>query len=168
MVRAKRVFRNVSGSVLAVLAVCSLAGCQTEPPAAPSASEHRDWYEGYLALEEDELLVNDFQMVYAAEKDVMKVLELTEADMPNGFCIYDSSDEVLTFTLNDKTQYTFYDTGPLFVPEDSEDRLYTTADKAEFLQKFDEDGDGDLGRVPFVVKVSEDGQVISVNEIFVN
>ena len=82
--------------------------------------------------------------------------------------LYDTSDEWLSFNLNDETRYNFYDTQAQFVSEDDEDRLYTTTNLDDFLAKFDIDGNGDLSKTPFRIQVLEDGSVISISEIFVN
>ncbi len=103
-----------------------------------------------------------------ADQYWINTLGLTAEDMPNGYYIHDTSDDFLTFTLSDETRYNFYDTGAAFVPEDSQDRLYTTTSLNDFLSVFDSDGDGELSNTPFEIQVLEDGQVVSVSEIFIN
>ena len=44
----------------------------------------------------------------------------------------------------------------------------TTTNLNDFLEKFDIDGSGDLGKTPFRIQVLEDGRVISISEIFIN
>ena len=147
--------------------VFGLAGCQSNPKEQNTAGKY-NLYEGYLTVNGDRLLVNDFKFIDLSDQYWIKTLELTTEDMPNGYYIYDTSDELLTFALNEETRYNFYDTEAMFIAETDKDRLYTTTSLDSFLQKFDTDGDGDLGKIPFEVHTFEDGRVISISEIFIN
>lgn len=143
------------------------AGCQSDAP-QETANGAYDLYDGYLSVEDDALIVDDFIFIDLSNRYWIDTLGLTDADMPNGYFIYDPSAEQQTFSLTAETRYNFYDTGALFVPANDADRLYTTTDRSAFLEKFDGDGDGDLGKTPFTVQVLADGRVLSVSEIFVN
>lgn len=147
--------------------VFGLVGCQSNPTAQNTSGAY-DFYEGYLKVDGDQLLVNDFEFIDLADQYWIRELQLTDEDMPNGYYIYDTSDEWLTFTLTDETRYNFYDTGALFVSEDDQDRLYTTTNLDDFLKKFAIDDEGNLSITPFEVQVLEDGRVLSISEIFVN
>ena len=47
--------------------------------------------------------------------------------------------------------------------------IYDTATNLNnFLERFDMDGSGDLGKTPFRIQVLEDGRVLSISEIFIN
>lgn len=152
---------------VAIMFVCHLAGCQAKQLDQTTSGAYH-LYEGYLAVNDDKLFVNDFKFIDLSDQYWIKNLELTSEDMPNGYYIYDTSDELLTFALSEGTRYNFYDTGAQFVSEDDEDRLYTTTSLDDFLAKFAVDSDGDLGKTPFEIQVLEDGQVLSISEIFVN
>ena len=150
-----------------IFSVIGLAGC-AESKQQQLTSRVYNMYDGYLKIEDNKLLVNDFKFIDRTEQYWIDNLGLTEADMPDGYYIYDNSDEEKTFYLNVETRYNFYDTGRQFVSETDENILYTTTDINDFLKKFDSDGDGDLDKTPFKIQVFEDGNVISVSEIFVN
>ena len=153
--------------LLVGMLLLSLAGCQNGRKERSSSGAY-DLYDGYVSIKGEQLLVNDFKFIDLSDQYWIKELELTAEDMPNGYYIYDTSDEWLSFYLNDETRYNFYDTQAQFVSEDDEDRLYTTTNLDDFLAKFDIDGNGDLSKTPFRIQVLEDGSVISISEIFVN
>lgn len=144
-----------------------LTGCQDSQPEQALSGACKT-YDGYLSVDDGKLFVNDFEFIDMADQYWINTLGLTAEDMPNGYYIHDTSDDFLTFTLSDETRYTFYDTGAAFVPEDSQDRLYTTTSLNDFLSVFDSDGDGELSNTPFEIQVLEDGQAVSVSEIFIN
>lgn len=159
--------KKAAGLFVAVMLVFHLSGCQGSQ-LKQAASGAYNLYEGYLTVDDGRLLVNDFEFIDLSDQYRMDALGLTAEDMPNGYYIYDTSDELLTFTLNGETRYNFYDTGAQFVSEDNEKRLYTTTNLDDFLAKFDADGDGDIGKTPFEIQVLADGRVLSISEIFVN
>ena len=159
--------KKVAGLFAAGMLVFYLAGCQGNQ-LKQTASGAYNLYEGYLTVDDDRLLVNDFEFIDLADRYWIDTLGLTAEDMPDGYYIHDTSDELLTFSLSEETRYNFYDTGAQFVSDDNEKRLYTTINLDDFLAKFDADGDGDLGKTPFEVQVLEDGRVLSISEIFVN
>ncbi|MBR4015783.1 MAG: hypothetical protein IKI88_06255 [Anaerotignum sp.] len=147
------------------LLICA-AGCQnTEQKQAMSGAY--DIYEGYLTVNDNQLIVDDFKFIDLSDGYWIDSLELTEKNMPNGYYIYNPSDTKSTFALNEETRYNFYDTDALFISDDNESRMYTTKELSEFLKKFDL-GNGELGKTPFEIQVLEDGRVISIREIFVN
>ena len=153
--------------LLAIMIISSLVGCQYNTQSQTTSGSY-DLYDGYLVINNNQLLVNDFKFIDLTDKYWIDTLELTTEDMPNGYYIYDTSDELLTFTLSNETRYNFYDTEAQFVSENDEDRLYTTTNLNDFLAKFDVDGDKNLSKIPFEIQVLEDGRVISISEIFSN
>ncbi len=150
-----------------IFSVIGLAGCSESKQEQPTSGLY-NMYDGYLRIEDNKLLVNDFKFIDRSDQYWIDNLELTEADMPDGYYIYDTSDKETTFYLSDETRYNFYDTRRQFVSETGKNILYTTTDVNEFLKEFDSDGDGNLGKTPFKIQAFEDGRVISVSEIFVN
>lgn len=159
--------KKTAGILVVIMFVSGFSGCQNKQQ-KQTASGAYDLYEAYLTVNEDILSVNDFQFIDLADQYWINELNLTIDDMPNGYYIYDPSEELLTFTLTDETRYNFYDTEAQFLSADDEDRLYTTTNLDDFLAKFDTDGNGDLGKTPFEIQVLADGQVLSIREIFVN
>lgn len=154
------------GLILGMLLLTSAVGCQNDQQ-KQSVSGAYNVYEGYLTVKDNQLIVDNIKFIDLSDKYWIDSLDLTEKDMPDGYYIYNPSDEKLTFALNEETRYNFYDTGTLFVSEDNESRMYTTKELSEFLKKFDL-GDGELGKTPFKIQVFEDGRVISIEEIFIN
>lgn len=120
---------------------------------------------GYLFLEGNTLKVDEFEFITSKDKERMQELGLTEADMPNGYEIYNESEELKSFTLDENTQYHFYDTSNLFVKEE-DDKKYSTTDLNQF-QLFLYRGDDTPSRTPFEMVIEGD-KVISITEIFVN
>lgn len=159
----KKLFIYLFGIFCAI----GLVGC-AESKREQCTSGAYNMYDGYLRIEDNKLLVNDFKFIDRTEQYWIDNLGLTETDMPDGYYIYDNSDEEKIFYLNDETRYNFYDTGRQFVSETDENILYTTTDVNDFLKKFNSDSDKNLGKTPFKIQVFEDGSVISVSEIFVN
>lgn len=158
--------KRISIPFLIVL-LFGLVSCQNVQK-EQSASGASDIYEGYLTIKGNQLFVNDFEFIDLSDRYWINQLELTTEDMPNGYYIYDVSDEWMTFSLNDETRYNFYDIEAQFVSEGDIDRLYTTTNLDDFLTKFDIDDNGDLGKIPFRIQVLEDGKVLSISEIFIN
>lgn len=159
--------KKLVGLLIIIISIFGMVGCQRDSKEQTSSGAY-DVYEGYLTIDGNQLMVDDFEFIDLSDQYWIRTLGLTEAEMPNGYYIYDASDEKLTFTLHDETRYNFYDTEAMFIAESDEDRLYTTTSLDRFLQKFDADGDGDLGKIPFAIHAFEDGRVISISEIFIN
>ncbi len=152
---------------LAILCMVGFTGCASKAKEQTSSGPY-DLYEGYLTIDGDQLLINDFEFIDGADQYWINKLKLTSEDMLNGYYIHDVSDELLSFTLTEETRYNFYDTMAQFVSEDNKDRLYTTTNIDVFLEKFGIDETGALRKTPFEVQAFEDGRVISISEIFVN
>ncbi len=130
-----------------------------------SALPEPQTYSGYLFLEGNTLKIDDFEFITSKDTERIKELELTEEDMPNGYYIHNKSEDIKSFTLDEKTQYHFYDTGNLFVKEE-DDKRYSTTDLEQFELFLNGDDDIPL-HTPFEIEVQGEN-VISIKEIFVN
>lgn len=146
-----------------MLLVLTLTGCQSAAPQADAGVY--ELYEGYVTVDGDQLLVNDFEFIDLANTYWINKLGLTAEDMPDNYYIYDTSEELLVFTLDEQTRYNFYDMGNLFVEED-EDKSYTTTDQQAFLQFLKPDDSGLPVRIPFEIQVLN-GRVLTITEILV-
>ncbi|WP_151736888.1 hypothetical protein [Paenibacillus tengchongensis] len=152
--------KTISIVFLAIILSVFIVSCSNE------SSAERQHYAGYIALEEDTLKVNDFEFIKSEDAERVKALGLTDKDMPNGYYIYDTSDEIKVFTVDSHTEYTFYDTGTLFVEDKDGNRIYTTTSKQEFMTFLYGDHEVPL-KSPFEI-VTQGEKVISIKEIFVN
>lgn len=122
-------------------------------------------YTGYISLEGNKLKIDEFEFITSENTARIKELGLSDTDMPSGYYIHNKTEEVKTFTLDDKTTYMFYDLGNLFVKEE-EDKKYTTSSRDEF-KTFLYQGQDEPRRTPFEIEALGE-QVISIKEIFVN
>ena len=149
---------------LFILSVSSLGCSETKPRTEPL---EKKTYTGYISIDGNKLKLDDFEFITADDTQKIKELGLTESDMPDGYYIQNTSEEVKTFILDDQTSYTFFDVGNLFVKEE-DDKKYTTTSQDEFKTfLYGEKAGDDPRRTPFEVEVSEE-KVISIQEIFVN
>lgn len=130
-----------------------------------SSQSEQQLLTGYLALDGDVLKVDEFEYITLQDKEKMKTFGLSAADMPNGYSIVNESEDVRSFTLDQNTHYTFYDTSNLFVKEE-EDKKYSTTDLDKFRTFLYRDNDTPI-KIPFEIIV-QDEKVISITEIFVN
>lgn len=123
--------------------------------------EDEKLYSGYISLDNDTLELDEFEFITFEDKERMKELNLTDEYMPNGYYIYNESDELTYFDITSETEFTFFDLGNLFVKEE-DDKKYTTTDKEEFRQFLY--GSDDVPRItPFWIKV-RGKTVLSVTE----
>lgn len=120
---------------------------------------------GYISLEDNTLYLDEFEWITSEDKERVKELGLSQQDMPNGYYIYNETEELVPFEINEKTVYNFFDVGNLFVLED-EDKKYSTTNKEEFIEFLYRDGDKPI-KLPFWVEV-KDRFVKSITEEFVN
>ena len=146
-----------------LLFACMLTACQKAAPQADSGLY--ELYEGYVTVEGDTLVVDDFTFIDLADTYWIHKLGLTAEDMPDNYYIDDPTDERLYFTLDEQTRYNFYDTGNLFVTEDA-DKKYTTTKREEFLQFLKPKDPTTPVRIPFEIQVL-DGRVLTITEILV-
>ena len=141
----------------------SLSGCGNSK--SENVSPNSKLYIGYIDLEGDILKLDEFEYIKQEDKERIEELGLSEGDMPNGYYIHNESNEILSFTIDDQIEFTFYDTGNLFVAED-DNKKYTTTNIEEFKKFLSGDHNKSI-KTPFWVKVRDD-KVISVEEEFVN
>ncbi len=127
-----------------------------------------DLIAGYIVIEDNLLYLDKVEIITLEDKERIEELKLDQnADMPNGYYIYNADMEKQTFKLTNETTYTFVDYNLLFVKEENGDRLYTTTKKEEFLLHLSTSY-SDLPpaqKVPFFIKV-KNGKVINITEKF--
>lgn len=128
------------------------------------SKEEEKLYSGYISFNNETLALDEFEFITFEDKERMKELNLTDEYMPNGYYIYNESEELSYFEINNETEFTFFDLGNLFVKE-GDDKKYTTTDKEEFRQ-FLYGSDDVPRRTPFWIKV-RGNTVLSVTEQFV-
>ncbi|MTI47908.1 hypothetical protein [Sporosalibacterium faouarense] len=129
-------------------------------------SDNKNLYIGYIRIEKDKLFLDEVEWITSEDKDRIKELGLSQQnDMPNGYYIYNSSLETVSFKINEKTTYSFIDWGNDFVGK-NEDRNYSTTKREEFIKYLDTYSDKGA-KVPFWIE-TQDGYVLKVTEQFVN
>jgi hypothetical protein len=153
------------GLLLICLFVLSISLVSCSKAKEKEVQPEKKIYEGYISLDGNKLIVDDFEFITADDTEKIKELGLSDIDMPSGHYIHNVSEEVKTFTLDDKTSYMFYDLGNLFVKEE-DDKKYTTLSLDEFRTFVYGDKD-EPRRTPFEIEVVGE-KVISIKEIFVN
>ncbi|ADL05695.1 hypothetical protein [Lacrimispora saccharolytica] len=154
--------KRILAFLLIVILLFSLISCKRSDNTQVTQSKI---YIGYIALDGDTLELDEFEFITQKDEERIKELNLSESDMPGGYYIYNESDETISFTIDDKTKFTFFDVGNLFVSED-DDKKYTTTDKEQF-RKFLY-GNRDIpAKTPFWVEVQGD-KVISIIEEFIS
>lgn len=124
--------------------------------------------EGYIYIEDNELYFDPVEIVTLNDIDRIKELNLTATnDYPNGYYIYNSEEDVISYELTDNTKYIFTDSKLLFVKEADSDRIYETSEKQEFLEGSSYQSISlDKQRIPYFI-VIQDNQVISIREEFI-
>lgn len=109
----------------------------------------------------DSIVVDIVEYIDDTDTEGIKALKLTEADMPDGYYLFNPDEEVTTWKCNAETVYTFIDwngdfTGAEF-PEE-----YTTMDIEEF-QKYIKTYDNGEPKMPFFFTV-ENGYIKQIIE----
>lgn len=123
---------------------------------------------GYMVMEDNLLYLDEVEIITMEDKERIEELELKQnADMPNGYYIYNADIEKQTFEITSETTYTFVDYNLLFVKDEDGDRLYTTTRTEEFILHLNESYSDSppAQKVPFFIEV-KDGKVISITEKF--
>ncbi len=69
------------------------------------SSAGKQLYTGYIALEGNVLKINDFEFIESEHGDRIKELGLTAKDMPNGYYILNTSEDIKDFAVDDNTEY---------------------------------------------------------------
>lgn len=148
--------------LLVCILIFSLTACKETGNVGNDAEEKL--YIGYVSLDGNTLKLDEFEFLTQENPDRLEELGISVNDMPNGYYIYNESEEITSLTIDQNTEFTFFDTGNLFVSEE-DDKRYTTKDIEKFRTFLY--GDDDIPAImPFWVKVQGD-KVISVEEQFV-
>lgn len=130
-----------------------------------SVNENEE-YMGYITeINSKTLLLDDFEFITPKNEKRVKELGLTQNDMPNNYYIHNYSDDILSFKLTRKTEFTFYDMDNLFIV-DSNHKKYTTSDVDEF-REFLYSKSSRPRKFPFKVEVKR-GKVVSIVEEVIN
>lgn len=148
----------------AVLAGALLAGCggtsgeagepENEPQemqeeyggVAAEAERIRDSYDvcGMIrGIGDGTVTVDVVEFITLADTERLAELELTDADLPNGYYLYNAAENTEEYPLAEDAEYSFIDWGRDFVDEDAEDLKISTKDRAvfeEYLQPYLENG----------------------------
>ncbi len=109
----------------------------------------------------DSITVDTVEFIEAVDTDRITELELTEADMPDGYYIFNPSKELTTWKCNADTVFTFMDWHIDFTKGDCPQE-YTTMDIAEF-QKYIESYQNAEPRMPFFFTI-ENGYIQKIIE----
>lgn len=123
---------------------------------------------GYMVIEDNLVQLDEVEIITLEDKARIEELGLKQnADMPNGYSIYNADAEKQTFEITNETAYTFVDYNLLFVKDEDGDRLYTTTKKEEFILHLNKSYSDSppAQKVPFFIEV-KDGKVISITEKF--
>lgn len=78
------------------------------------------------------VVLDKVEFITLADAERMAELELTEANFPNGYYIYDADDNTEEYTLADGAQFNFIDWNRDFIEEDAEEINVSTNDRAVF------------------------------------
>lgn len=102
------------------------------------------------------------EFITPADTERLAELGLTEADLPNGYYLYNADESTEEYPLSEDVEYSFIDWGRDFVDEGTEDIRVSTKDGAafeEYLKPYLEIG----SKVPFFFKLDGE-QVNSITE----
>ncbi|SCZ07681.1 M56 family metallopeptidase [Alkaliphilus peptidifermentans] len=121
---------------------------------------------GYIVIEDNLLYLDEVEIITREDKERIEELDLN-ADMPNGYHIYNEDIEKQTFEITNETTYTFFDYLRLFIKDEDSDRLYITTKKEEFILHLNESyyDSPPAQKVPFFIE-EKDGKVINITEKF--
>lgn len=78
------------------------------------------------------VVLDEVEFITLADTERMAELELTEADFPNGYYIYDADDNTKEYTLAEDAEFDFIDWNREFIEEDAEEINVSTKDRAVF------------------------------------
>ncbi len=90
-------------------------------------------YSGYISIADNVLSIKPIEWIDSDNYDRIAELELTEDDLISGYCIIDRDEDVLSFPINENTEYHFIDWGVDYVKKDEDQRI-VTKDKELFLE----------------------------------
>ncbi len=109
----------------------------------------------------DSIMVDIVEYIDDTDAERIKELKLTEADMPDGYYLFNSDEEVTTWKCNAETVYTFIDWNGDFTGEEFPEE-YTTTDIEEF-EKYIKTYDNGEPKMPFFFTV-ENGYIKQIIE----
>lgn len=142
----------------AVILGVSLSACGQQE--SSSADSYKNYCAYIQKIDENTIYVDEAEWITDEDEERVSELQLTDAEMPDGYYIYNPSNEVSTFELNDKTEYNFIDWGHDFSADS--DKYVRTTDKDTFIQYLNTYTDSIPG-MPFFFDI-DDGQVKSITE----
>lgn len=99
------------------------------------AKRLRDSYDICAIIREigdGKVVLDTVEFITLDDTERMAELELTEADFPNGYYIYNADETTKEYTLADNAEFHFIDWGGEFVEEGAEDINVSTTDRAIF------------------------------------
>lgn len=109
----------------------------------------------------DNVTVDIVEYITDTNKERIKELKISEEDMPDGYYIFNSDEEVTIWKCNAETVYTFIDWNGDFTGAESPEE-YTTTDIKEF-QKYIETYDNGEPKMPFFF-IIENGYIKQIIE----
>lgn len=139
-------------------------GLKSDAEAAEAdSSEEMELCAFLINLEGDTVVVDPAEYITTDDTERMKELNLTEADMPSGYYIYNPDEATETFRLTPETVYSFIDWNRDFVDSDRfEDMNISTTTRAVFEKYLKTYKDSKPG-MPFFFQI-KDGAVERVLE----
>lgn len=169
----------IAGTLVAViLSAGMLTGCAFFPVDSSEndgegASSIKDvksvTYTGYIACRGDMIQIDEAEFITENEKERMEELGLSETDMPYGYYIYNPSQEMRQFEIDDYASISYYgydyDSGAKFqeIKTDEKSFYWRYEDNRESFLKFLY-GDGDEPkRIPFEI-TTEDGVITAIKQ----
>lgn len=128
------------------------------------ANNKNGLYIGHISIGKDTLYLDEVEWITDENQDRINELELSPADMPNGFYIDNPSTDKILFKIGDNTEYNFVTLEALSFYKEGADRNYSTTKKEEFMEFLN---NMNTDRIVFWVEV-KDGFVVTITEQFIN
>ena len=75
--------KKLVGLLIIIISIFGMVGCQRDSKEQTSSGAY-DVYEGYLTIDGNQLMVDDFEFIDLSDQYWIRTLGLTEAEMPNG------------------------------------------------------------------------------------
>jgi hypothetical protein len=149
-----------------LLSLCLLIFALTISACAPASNP--ELLTGYMVIDNNILYLDEVEILTREDTERIEELELELGEnitMPSGYHIYNADMEKQTFEITKETTYTFVDYSFLFLEDEVDDRLYTTAKKEDFILHLNESytDSPPAQKVPFFIEV-KDGKVINITE----
>lgn len=149
--------KKISLLVLAMMCVFSVAACNNE-----TVIENDSDICAFVKEIKDNIIIVDIAE-YVTSEDAERVaeLELTDADMPDGYYINNEETELEEYILTEETVYNFIDWKNDFV-EEGADRDVSTTNKEDFI-KYLNTYENSQPQMPFFFEITNN-EVISITE----